>query len=197
MLITPEYRDLQSQFHEAKPHYGTSSNKHVDSIASLAKALGTRDILDYGCGKAMLQKGLPFPIQNYDPAILEYCRPPTPAALVICTDVLEHIEPSCLKDVLDDLARLTLTALYVNVSCKPAKKELPDGRNAHLIIESPNWWMTWLLPRFQLQSFQASQGDFTAIFMPLSAAHHKQPPPASASTGPAPSPTPLPGSLSA
>jgi hypothetical protein len=27
------------------------------------------------------------------------------------------------------------------IACYPAKKLLPDGRNAHLIIESPIWWL--------------------------------------------------------
>jgi hypothetical protein len=26
------------------------------------------------------------------------------------------------------------------IACHPAKKGLSDGRNAHLIIEQPEWW---------------------------------------------------------
>ena len=167
MLITPEYQTLQSQFHLERPDYGISGSKHVEPILNFSKKLNTRDILDYGCGKATLQKGIPFPIQNYDPCTEEYNRRPQPAAIVVCTDVLEHIEIACLKDVLDDLANLTKHILFVNVACRPAKKFLPDGRNAHLIQETPNWWLTWLLPRFTLHSFQASNGEFTALLMPL------------------------------
>lgn len=165
-LITPEYQQLQEQFHLARPDYGTSSHKHVEPILGIAKMLGSRDILDYGCGKAQLQKGIPYPIQNYDPCMPEYSRRPSPADLVVCTDVLEHIEPACLKEVMDDLARLTRRVIFVNVACRPASKVLPDGRNAHLIQETPNWWLTWLLPRFELQSFQAAKGDFTALLVP-------------------------------
>src|SRR4051812_12919352 len=111
-LITSSYLDQQRQLHASRPDYGTSSHKYVDHIASLAKKVGTRDILDYGCGKSMLQKGLPFPIQNYDPAMAEYTRRPVPADIVVCTDVLEHIEPECLKDVMDDLAALTRKLLF-------------------------------------------------------------------------------------
>lgn len=165
-LITPSYLALQTKFHIDRADYGTSSHKYIDPINALSKQLGSRDILDYGCGKAMLQKGLPFPIQNYDPAMSEYTRRPIPADIVVCTDVLEHIEPECLTAVLDDLAALTRKALFVNVACRPANKTLPDGRNAHLIIQSPGWWLSWLLPRFELQSFQASSGDFIALCMP-------------------------------
>jgi hypothetical protein len=166
MLITPEYAALQTFFHKKRPDYGTSGSRHVEPILNFAQQLNTRDILDYGCGKAMLQKGLPFPIQNYDPCNLEYARRPIPATLVVCTDVLEHIEIDCLKDVLDDIRSLTKQMLFVNVACRPAKKFLPDGRNAHLIQENPNWWLTWLLPRFHLHSFQAGKGEFTAILLP-------------------------------
>jgi hypothetical protein len=165
-LITPAYAAMQTQFHEDRPDYGVSGTKFVEPVLNFAKQLNTRDILDYGCGKATLQKGIPFPIQNYDPCNLEYNRRPQPAAMVVCTDVLEHIEQECLKEVLDDIRALTLQLLFVNVACRPAKKFLPDGRNAHLIQETPNWWLTWLLPRFNLHSFQAGNGEFTAILVP-------------------------------
>lgn len=168
-LITPAYQALQEKFHLDKPDYGTSSSRHSDTIVSLAKNLDTRDILDYGCGKALLQKGIPFPIQNYDPCMPEYARRPITADLVVCTDVLEHIEHDCLKAVLDDITTLTGKLLFLNVACRPAKKTLPDGRNAHLIQETPNWWLSWLLPRFALHSFQSTGGDFTALLIPHSA----------------------------
>lgn len=167
-LISPEYKSLQTEFHNSTPEYGISSTKHVEDILSLSKSVGSRDILDYGCGKACLQKGLPFPIQNYDPCMSEYDLNPIPAQIVVCTDVLEHIEIDCLKDVLDDLQSLTLKVLFLNVACHPAKKILPDGRNAHLIQQPPSWWLSWLLPRFNLHAFQAEKGGFTALLMPLS-----------------------------
>ena len=162
-LISPEYKKLQEDFHVARSDYGVSSSRHVEPILALAKTLGTRDILDYGCGKCLLQKGLPFPIQNYDPCMPEYAKRPVPATIVICTDVLEHIEPECLKEVMDDLRSLTKEYLFVEVSTKLAVKNLPDGRNAHLIVESANWWLSWLLPRFNLHSFQIQKHAFTAI----------------------------------
>lgn len=166
-LISTEYQALQHSFHHATPHYGTSGQKHCEPLQAFCQKLNTKDVLDYGCGKATLQKGLPFPIQNYDPCVDEYSKRPVPADIVVCTDVLEHIEPECIKEVMDDLRSLTKQLLFVNVACRPAKKTLPDGRNAHIIQESPNWWLTWLLPRFALHSFQANDGEFTALMTPL------------------------------
>ena len=34
--------------------------------------------------------------------------------------------------------------MYHLIACHPAKKCLSDGRNAHLIIESPTWWRSKL-----------------------------------------------------
>lgn len=167
MLITPEYHKLQSAFHLQRPDYGMSGAKHVEHILSLAKKLETRDILDYGCGKATFQKAIPYPIQNYDPCMPEYARRPEPADIVVCTDVLEHIEPNCLDAVLADLAALTKKVLFTNVACRAAAKFLPDGRNAHLIQESPNWWLARLLPHMDVHSFQSGPGSFTAILTPF------------------------------
>lgn len=166
MLITPAYQALQTGFHNETPEYGTSGSRHSEAVAGFCQKLGSKDVLDYGCGKATLQKGLPFPIQNYDPCRDEYNARPVPATLVVCTDVLEHIELSCLGEVLEDLRRLTKQVLFINVACRPAKKTLPDGRNAHLIQEDPNWWLGWLLPKFDLQSFQTGNGEFTALLTP-------------------------------
>lgn len=167
MLITSEYKELQKQFHIDRPDYGTSSPRHVDFILGLAEKMGSRSILDYGCGKAGLQKGLPFPIFNYDPCIPEYSvRPTGQFDIVVCTDVLEHIEMDCLADVLGDLQALTGQVIFLNVATRPAGKFLPDGRNAHLIQQPGSWWLRHLLPYFELTSFQIGKGEFTCIMTP-------------------------------
>jgi hypothetical protein len=38
-----------------------------------------------------------------------------------------------------------IVAGWFRIACYPAKKHLPDGRNAHLIVESPDWWRKQLL----------------------------------------------------
>lgn len=162
-LISNEYRALQQQFHTECANYGISSRKYVEQVMGVATQIGTRDILDYGCGKCMLQKGIPYPIQNYDPCIPEYNIAPIPADFVVCTDVLEHIEPTSLTEVLDDLQRLTKKIILLDVSCAPAKKILPDGRNAHINLRHPREWLADLVTRFDLHSYQAGPDRFHAI----------------------------------
>jgi 2-polyprenyl-3-methyl-5-hydroxy-6-metoxy-1,4-benzoquinol methylase len=66
---------------------------------------------------------------------------PKPCDLVVCTDVLEHVEEDKIDSVLDHIFRLSAKSTYLVISTKPAKTILPDGRNAHLIIRPLDWWM--------------------------------------------------------
>lgn len=139
-LISPEYKRLNAQLHLDNLAYGVGGGKHTKVVVQLAESLKTRSILDYGCGKGYLAKGIPFPIWEYDPAIPGKEEPPRPADLVVCTDVLEHIEPDKLAFVLDDLRRVVLKVGYFVIATGPSTKMLADGRNTHLIQAEADWW---------------------------------------------------------
>lgn len=158
MLISESYQGLNEQLHESNKNYGTSGGRWAAHVLELAKAGGTEDVLDYGCGKSTLAANLPFDIKQYDPAIPKYSARPEPADLVVCGDVLEHIEPECLNDVLDDLHRVTKGLCFMVIHSGKAQKTLADGRNAHLIIEDEIFWLGQILRRFVLKSF-AVNGD--------------------------------------
>ena len=160
MLITEEYRKLNAQLHKDRPDYGVGGHKYVAHIKEVARKIGAHTILDYGCGKRMLEKALGYAINNYDPAIPGVDATPEPADLVVCTDVLEHIEPDNLDDVLDDLKRVTKNTLVLTVATRTAKKFLADGRNAHLIEQPAKWWLPRIMDRFELIQFSANQGEF-------------------------------------
>lgn len=165
-VITEEYRALNRKLHESRADYGAgySTSKWYPHIANFAKGVGARSILDYGCGKGGLGRALSHVIvQGYDPAIPGKDATPEPADMVVCTDVLEHIEPELLDNVLDDLKRCTLKACFLTVATRPAQKILEDGRNAHLIQEKAEWWLPKLMARWELRMFQADTGEF-AIF---------------------------------
>lgn len=151
MLLTETYRELNRKLHE-NPIYGTSGSQWAKNVLSVCRERGTFDVLDYGCGKRTLEQTLGFPIQNYDPCIPGLDGPPKPADIVACIDVLEHIEPECIDAVLADIARLTKVAAFLLIANRPAMKMLPDGRNAHLIQEGPEWW----LPRLWKAGFKLS-----------------------------------------
>lgn len=156
MLITEEYKNLNQKLHETNKSYGTSGHKWANPIIGLCEMIKSKDVLDYGCGKSTLAQNLPFEIKQYDPAIPKYSESPEPAHIVVCTDVLEHIEPECLDDVLADIRRLTKSICFLGIANRPAVKVLEDGRNAHLIQEDESWWLNKLFPLFHIIQFQSN-----------------------------------------
>lgn len=153
-MISDEYRAINEQLHISSKDYGTSGARYASQIRALALSMQSEDILDYGCGKSTLANNLPFKIKQYDPAVKKYAALPKPADLVVCTDVLEHIEPEMLDAVLNHLAELTKCKGLFVIATHEAKKALPDGRNAHLIIESKQWWLNKLWDYFKIVGFQ-------------------------------------------
>lgn len=162
VLISEDYRALQTHLHQERDDYGSASLSHVEAVRDLAAALVTRDVLDYGCGKGRLGQALQkhqVPVRNYDPGVPAWSADPAPADLVVCIDVLEHIEPACIEDVLADLRQLTRKLAYLSIDLAPASKMLADGRNAHLIIEPLEWWLPRLWSRFTLLRLVHLPGD--------------------------------------
>jgi hypothetical protein len=156
-LITDDYKKLNEDLHKANKHFGTSGKKYVSYVMELIRELRTEDILDYGCGKSTLADNIPFKIKQYDPCVPKFSATPDPAELVVCTDVLEHIEPDLIDNVLDDLKRVTLVAGFFSIANGEALKKLSDGRNAHLIQKPAKWWLPKILERFELVSFTLRQ----------------------------------------
>lgn len=142
-LISLRYLDEQRALHARPEGYGGKGSKWATTVLALAQEIGATSILDYGCGRGELGKALRAagrPIAEYDPAVSGADLLPAFADLVVTTDVLEHVEPECLVAVLAHLHRLTRKAVFFVVALTPANKTLSDGRNAHLILESRDWW---------------------------------------------------------
>ena len=167
-LISESYRAQQQNLH-TNPAYGVASVKFAPLVAQLMKDKNFREVLDYGAGKGRLGTRLaellnPSPtVHHYDPAIPDWAAPPEPCQFVACIDVLEHIEPDLLDNVLDDLKCVTLKAGIFTVHTGPAVKVLDDGRNAHLIQKPYDWWLPKLIERFELFLFQRSPGGFFVV----------------------------------
>lgn len=160
MLISDEYRQLNKSLHESRKDYGSHGHRLAEFVSGLAANVGTEDILDYGAGKCTLANALPqLSVKNYDPAIPGIDELPEPSDMVVCGDVLEHIEPDCLDAVLDDLVRVTKKVVILAVATRPAKKTLPDGRNAHLIQQPYSWWLPKIWDRFVIDLFQNQHGQ--------------------------------------
>jgi hypothetical protein len=152
-VMSPEYLEQQRKLHD-KGAYGISGQRYADQVVQLAMVAGATDsILDYGCGQQTLQEAIPqFKIDGYDPSLEGLDAKPEPHKLVVCTDVLEHIEPDYLDTVLNDLKRVTERVLFLAIHKGPAKKVLEDGRNAHLIQQDIEYWLPKLWSRFHIDT---------------------------------------------
>lgn len=144
MLISKGYAREQNRLH-ADPSYGSGSHRHAYLVAGIARIEDCETILDYGCGKSTLGnvlRGAGIALAEYDPGFPGKEAEPQPADLVTCLDVMEHIEPEYLSNVLEHLAKLTRKRLLVDIACKHTKfRWLSDGRNSHLIVNEPKWWI--------------------------------------------------------
>jgi hypothetical protein len=160
-LITDDYRQQQETLHSGGLYGGMGETPYGDTVAQIINRLEVGHVLDYGCGSRLsLAKVLmgkvqhPFKYQAYDPCVPKYAAPPVPAELVVCLDVLEHIEEDCIDDVLDHLMSVTEAVGFFSIDTGPAVKSLPDGRNAHVLQRPPEWWLPRIMCRFDLQTYQ-------------------------------------------
>lgn len=147
----------QAQWSAERTFDGKSLEHHIRPIAGLIRETGAETLLDYGSGKAKVYA--PYPgepagsrfkalkdwgdvkITCYDPGYEPFAGPIEPAYDgVICTDVLEHIPADDIPWVLDKLFRHARRFVYAVAACYPARKQLPDGQNAHCTLQEPAWW---------------------------------------------------------
>jgi hypothetical protein len=171
-LITNDYRKLQETLHQ-NPNYGVASTYYAPMVAKVINDHEIQELLDYGAGKGRLSQELvqkrmvdhPLRIQQYDPAVPKWAEVPEPCQMVACIDVLEHIEPRCLEAVLDDLQRVTKDVALFTVATTEAEKFLADGRNAHLIVEGPEFWLPKFMERFDLHAYQKTPDGFLVLLM--------------------------------
>lgn len=157
-----------ARLHEEIPSYGIGGKKHADTVIKIAEKLINENnkfvsILDYGCGKGTLASSIPFPIWEYDPAISGKDKEPRSAELVVCTDVLEHIELELLENVLKDLKRVTKSVGYFVISTRPAIKTYFDGSNTHYIIKDKEWWEKKLTSYFTVAKIFEKQSELHVI----------------------------------
>jgi 2-polyprenyl-3-methyl-5-hydroxy-6-metoxy-1,4-benzoquinol methylase len=154
-LISDEYRETLQRMH-VEGKFGKSGGKWWAQVAQIIHGSKVRSWLDYGCGGGHLAKNVrkisfrqPVIMHEYDPGVYAKAFRPKLSSydLVTCIDTLEHVEPDNLGQVLEDLNRLTKGVLFAVISVRAAGKDLPDGRNAHLIVEDGVWWQHKLTNR--------------------------------------------------
>lgn len=172
-LITDYMIQMNSELHSRDQNYGESvgQSESVGKLSLLAGQIAKKyegaTLLDYGCGKGFLFGLMPqivgLKMCGYDPCVNTYSQRPEPADIVSCIDVLEHVEPDCLENVLNDLQALTKKVCFLQVSVLPASKSYSDGQNTHLIIQPWDWWYPKLKKRFNINEAAADKKHFVCV----------------------------------
>lgn len=149
MIIDPTYKAQLREMH-SQGQFARGS-KMLDAVRPFIDQYRPARILDFGCGNGALMNSISraYPdivVEGYDPGNLQHSRMPKRTFdAVVSADVFEHIELTYLAATLQLISSKILAAGWFRIACYPAKKQLPDGRNAHLIVEPPAWWRQQIL----------------------------------------------------
>lgn len=170
--VTPGYQETLVQMHKefkvgVGKDWGRSGGAKIGSrIVDFVMKQTIKSVLDFGAGQCTLEKYVAehskyaLDWTNYDPGIAGIDERPDDRKkfdLVVTSDVLEHIEPKLLNSVLQYLAQMTGGYQYHYIACDPCNSTLPDGRNAHLIQEEPDWWRLQLQGRGHREMFYSDE----------------------------------------
>jgi hypothetical protein len=154
VIETPGDIDLieyYAQTHRSRI-YGTSSVKSLRFLRPEIAVLHPGSILDFGCGQSIfldcLELDYDVKLHRYDPAIPAYdTLHEDKVDLLVCIDVLEHIEESELDKTLRVIRSACRDALFI-MDTREASHMLPDGRNAHVSLHTHDWWYERLIAHF-------------------------------------------------
>ena len=151
-----EYKRTLYHFHSVTKHGWGGTLKEAGALDSFMFEWAPDSILDFGCGKGAMVNmfeqdyGVPL-VVGYDPGVRKYMTPDFSRQyeMVCCNDVLEHVEPAYLDQVMEHINKLAEKYIWLRIDTVPAKKILPDGRNAHLILQQPEWWKSKISEHFK------------------------------------------------
>jgi len=160
--ISNYMQDQNEKFHIQKEDYGSFGHRWRLGISALIKKYNIKSIIDFGAGKKTLEKsiGHEISIQSYDPAFDSLNPNLIPADLLVCTHVLEHVEPEYLQSTLDYLSSLTNKAFLLVMDNGVSGKILPDGTESNLIQKDMNWWESQINKSFNADLVNIDRKSF-------------------------------------
>lgn len=160
-VISEAQRRLNRTLHEQNDHFGNRADgaglagRLPQALLRMHELGICNSVLDYGTGKGKLVQrlrkeiGAKVDVEGYDPAVPAWAeKPKQQVDILICLDVLEHIEMESIDAVLMEIKHLTRRFCYLVVDLQPAIKQLSDGRNAHILLAPPDWWVNKLSQLF-------------------------------------------------
>jgi len=170
MLVSEEYRKTLENTHKRTNYsWGQTATFYAKGLLTYMLQSNFKEVLDYGSAHGGFRKSLNntnIKVTEYDPGYPDKANNNIPKKFLICIDVLEHVEPSLIDDVLEDIQRCALEKAFLTIACYPARQILSDGRNAHLIVKPPTWWKEKILKLFDIESEDFAQGTLVVFVKP-------------------------------
>jgi len=149
-LISKSYLNVLEKEHQ-QIDWGLMGVRYTKIIDNFCKEHKLKKIVDYGSGQGLTTKKLlelGYDVIEYEPGIKEKREnfkiinsKNFQSDLLICTDVLEHVEYKFLLNTFKHFTELNIQYYFFSISLRKAIHILNDGRNAHLIVKSRNWWI--------------------------------------------------------
>jgi hypothetical protein len=139
------YLDLNQKLHKRIDYGRGHTNLDPTEARFILSGRDIITVLDYGCGKGgMVERlGQHFTVIGYDPAVPKYSfKPHGIFDAVICADVLEHIPKSLIFQTLSDIESYVHKFFIFTVCTKPSNAIMENGKNAHVTLESLDWWQS-------------------------------------------------------
>jgi hypothetical protein len=103
----------------------------------------TIKVLDFGCGSngGILNYG--FNAIPYDPFVEKFSADPWQQDFqaIFSADVLEHMTVNQAVSFLHKLMDKNVKYAFLAIATRSANQVLENGLNAHLIVESGDWWL--------------------------------------------------------
>jgi len=142
---------------------GRSLENNLFDIKKIISDTTSVDLLDYGCGKAIWYTNT-ITVNNieyssirnfwnikefylFDPGVDKYSKKPNKKFDgVVCTDVLEHIHPDDIENVVSEIFSFAKKFVFFDIATVEDNKILSNGENAHLIVKPHKWWIDFLKP---------------------------------------------------
>lgn len=154
-LLTAEYKRQITLKHETRP-WGGGGASWIPEICRMLQKYGLRDpsVLEYGCGRRTLARDISWllpqvRLYEYDPGVPGFDTVPQGMFdIIVCTDVMEHVEEQFVDATLDRLHDMAKHGVLFCIATTPAKSMLPNGQNAHVTVREPQWWHDRLARRW-------------------------------------------------
>ncbi|MBS1717993.1 MAG: class I SAM-dependent methyltransferase [Armatimonadetes bacterium] len=157
--------------------------KQAEEFVGLTKAPKGSSFIDFGCGPGYASSWLiehGYKVLGIDIASNALKAPTIPFLCCsmwempvelrsdygFCTDVMEHIPPERVDDVLALIAKSVAKETYLDISFRVDGFGDRIGKRLHLTVQSPEWWMERLKKHWRnVQLLHENKEDRSGAFM--------------------------------